>query len=606
MWKLCVIYTLAIVIPGLILCLIAIRAAKHEDAFLEKQLETTFSAELTQSVYSVELLLNQIRAELDTTVPRNGESGSALALWDSSTALVDVPFLFKRTGSFVWPDVKRVSEKERDFLTFNTDFFMDRKMVEVYRSITDEYLDTILTARAETLPVKKPDGKEAARQLAESEFEKDINVQNRVYSDLKKRGKLVPYRNVVSGNKSSVKVEAYSPRLSTYVTESMRFSQIVDVASSGLIPRIIDEQFMLIYWKKRADGYITGCSIDMGQLAQRITGALPQMLTPVRFLTVLEQNGRPVFSPGFFTPEDWSRPFTAREINRLLPRWEAAVYLVNPDEISSRARATTLSLVIVAAVLFMIILASGIVLLRSMYSEIRLARQKTTFVTNVSHELKTPLTSIRIFAELLKERRQPDPVKQERYLGIMLSEIERLTRLINNVLDFARMNKGTRRYSKKVCDCVELCRELIENQRVRLEHNRFVLETVYEQGSLMVNVDQEAIKQALLNVLSNAEKYSSTEKWIKVSVTSCRPYLTITIADRGIGVDQAQEELIFKEFYRVDDSLTARVQGTGLGLTITRQILDDHGGEIRYQRNEPSGSIFLITLPLYMESYRGE
>lgn len=606
MWKLCGIYTLAIVIPGLILCLIAIRAAKHEDAFLEKQLETTFSAELTQSVYGIELLLNQIRTELDSTVPQDGESGDALAMWDSSVALVDVPFLFKRTGSFLRPDGKRVSEKEREFLTFNTDFFMDRKMVEVYRSITEEYLDTILTASAKTQSMQKPERKEAARKLAESEFEIDKNVQNRVYSDLKKRGKLVPYRNVVSGNKSSVKVEAYSPQLSTYVSESMRFSQIVAVASSGLIPRIIDEQFMLIYWKKRADGYITGCSIDNDQLAQRITGALPQMLTPVRFLTVLEQSGRPVFSGSSFTPKDWSRPFIAREINRLLPRWEAAVYLVNPDEISSRARVATLSLVIVAAVLFMIILASGIVLLMSMYSEIRLARQKTTFVTNVSHELKTPLTSIRIFAELLKERRQPDPVKQERYLGIMLSEIERLTRLINNVLDFARMNKGTKKYNNKVCDCVELCRELVENQRVRLEHNRFVLETFYEQGPLVVNVDPEAIKQALLNVLSNAEKYSSSEKWIKVSVTSCRPYLTITIADRGIGIDQAQSELIFKEFYRVDDSLTARVQGTGLGLTITRQILDDHGGEIRYQRNEPSGSIFLITLPLYMESYRGE
>jgi signal transduction histidine kinase len=604
MWKLGGIYAIAIVIPGLILCLISIRAAKHEDAFLEKQLQITFSAELTQAVYSIELLLNEIRTELDTTVPENSSS-STLTMWDSTVALVDVPFLFRRTGNFIWPDEKKVSVKEREFLTFNTDFLMDRKMVEVYRSITDEYLDTILTVQSGNQTMKKPVGRESARQYAESEFENDSNVQKRVYSDLKKKGKLVPYRNVVSGNKNSVKVEAYSPRLSTFVTESMHFSQIVATASSGLIPRIIDEKIMLIYWKKSVNGYIAGCSIDMERLAQRITAVLPQMLSSVRFLTVLDQNGISIFKESPFTPPQWNRPFAAREISRLLPRWETAVYIVNPDEISSRARLTSLSLVALVAILFFTILVSGIVLLRSMYSEIRLARQKTTFVTNVSHELKTPLTSIRIFAELLREKRQPDPSKQEKYLGIMLSEIERLTRLINNVLDFARMNKGTRNYTRKVCDCVELCKELIENQRVRLEHNRFVLETVYQDGPLMVNVDSEAIKQALLNVISNAEKYSSSDRWIQVSVSSHGTYLTIDIADRGIGIDQTQSEVIFREFYRVDDSLTAKVQGTGLGLTITRQILRDHGGEIKYRKNEPSGSVFVINLPLYMESQHG-
>lgn len=339
----------------------------------------------------------------------------------------------------------------------------------------------------------------------------------------------------------------------------------------------------------------------MERLAERINALLPQVLTKTRFLTVLDQNGKAILQSGTFTPQQWNKPFVAREISRLLPRWEAVIYLVNPQEITSRARLTSLSILFLVIALFCIIVVSGLLLLRSVSSEIRLAKQKTTFVTNVSHELKTPLTSIRIFAELLKERRQPDPSKQEKYLSIMLSEIERLTRLINNVLDFARMNKGTRTYSKIACDCTELCRELIQNQRVRLEHNGFKIETDYYEKPLLTKVDQEAIKQAILNVISNAEKYSSVEKWIRIAVTKNGFNANIAISDHGIGIDQSQSELIFKEFYRIDESLTAKVQGTGLGLTITRQILRDHDGDITYSKNEPAGSVFVLTMPVIQE-----
>lgn len=602
MFRLVGIFTAAIVVPGFILCVIAVRTALHEEAFIEKQLNATFQAELTQSVYSIQQLLDNVVLELDTAITTNNTTQSAAVQWDSSVSLVDVPFMFDRRGRFLLPDVKRATGKELELLLFNSDFFMDRKSIEVYRSISDEYIDTILSVKNyNNARNKQRYSQEASRQLAASEFDKDDNVQQRVYSDLKKRGKLVPYRNVVSGTKSNVRVEAYSPQLSTYITESMRFSQIVATGSSGLIPRIIDEQIMLIYWKKCGTRYITGCSIDMNKLAERINAVLPQVLTKTRFLTVLDQNGKAILQPGTFTPQQWNKPFAAREIGRLLPRWEAVIYLVDPQKITSRARLTSLSILFLVIALFCVIVVSGFALLRSVSSEIRLAKQKTTFVTNVSHELKTPLTSIRLFAELLKERRQPDPSKQEKYLNIMLSEIERLTRLINNVLDFARMNKGARTYAKKVCDCSALCREIIENQRVRLEHNGFKIETAYCEKSLLTNIDPEAIKQAILNVISNAEKYSSQEKWIYIAVTENGSKVSIAIYDHGIGIDQSQSELIFKEFYRIDDSLTAKVQGTGLGLTITRQILRDHDGDIEYRKNEPAGSVFVLTLQLMQE-----
>ena len=147
-----------------------------------------------------------------------------------------------------------------------------------------------------------------------------------------------------------------------------------------------------------------------------------------------------------------------------------------------------------------------------------LARQKTTFVANVSHELKTPLTSIRMFAEMLKERRQPDPQKQEKYLDLMVSETERLTRLINNVLDFARMEKGERKYEKKRLDLALLCEGLVDDQRVRLEPDGFEVSLRNDLGEAFVEGDEEALKQALLNLLSNAEKYGGEAKRIDIEI----------------------------------------------------------------------------------------
>ncbi|MBN1758278.1 MAG: HAMP domain-containing histidine kinase [Chitinispirillaceae bacterium] len=600
LWRPGILFFTATVLPGLALSVLTIRAARHEEAFMEKQLENTFYSELSQTVYSIQKVLESVRETLDGSLAETGRTGFP-ADWDRTTDLVGIPFQFQLDSGFTVPSRGGNSPEEKLFVASNTGFFLDRQPVEIYRSISDEYAESVIAAAKQTSSFQSGNNGRLLRKQASDAFETDKNVQKEIYSQLRSRGRVVPLRNIVSGSKTDAKVEAYTPRLSTYVTESMHFSDIVATAPSGFIPRIIDQRFMLLYWKKLGTATIAGCVVDMDAVTDKILSVLPQLQTAVRIVTVLDHNGKPVFDSGTASPPDWKHPFTAREISGLLPRWEVAMYLTDPAALSSRARITTLSLILLAGILFTVIAISGFILLKTMQSEMKLAQQKTTFVANVSHELKTPLTSIRIFAELLKERRQPDPLKQEQYLGIIISETERLTRLINNVLDFSRSKRSGRTYSKRECDLNGLSRELAENQRVRLEHNRFTFVTAYSAEVLPATVDPEAIKQALLNILSNAEKYSSDTRWISFSLGREGSDAIIRIADRGIGIDPAEQENIFREFFRVDDSLAARVQGTGLGLTITRQILRDHGGDIRYQPNQPSGSEFVITLPLCKE-----
>jgi signal transduction histidine kinase len=231
----------------------------------------------------------------------------------------------------------------------------------------------------------------------------------------------------------------------------------------------------------------------------------------------------------------------------------------------------------------------------------RLAQKKATFVANVSHELKTPLTSISLFVDLLRQKRQPPPEKREQYLSLMSAETERLTRLINNVLDFSATARKGRRYSVRTLDAAALTRDLVEGQRVRLESRGFSV-VVSGAAAAEATADPEALKQVLLNLLSNAEKYSADRREIAIEVETEEALDTdpgrvlIHVRDRGIGVGEKDRERIFREFYRVDDSLTSSVQGTGLGLTIARRIARDLGGDVEHRPRDGGGSDFVVSL----------
>ncbi|MFH1314296.1 MAG: HAMP domain-containing sensor histidine kinase [Candidatus Eisenbacteria bacterium] len=456
-------------------------------------------------------------------------------------------------------------------------------------------------AQAEERPVYS---EHSRSKQAISEFEQREPVRKKVYEEAEKRGQQVSYRNIAPPAKQEDmervpgEVDALK---SMFVSESLNFSEIIARDRSGFIPRMIDERMRLLYWQKLPGGNIVGCLIDSEQLRERIIGVLPGIYSQVRILTVLDENSNPLIVPQGHGQRDWRKPFVAQEISELLPHWEVVAYLTNPDVISSRAQVASSVMWILILILFVSLVSGGAIVLRSAYAEVKLAQQKTSFVANVSHELKTPLTSIRMFAEMLRDGRQPDESKRKRYLDIMTSETERLTRLINNVLDFSRMGQGKKHYTVRVCDAVALCEDVVENQRARLENNGFDVTFTAPRDQVFVRADDESVKQAVVNLLSNAEKYSAEIKQIDVNITCETGSVLIAVSDRGVGIPPGEGEKIFTEFYRVDDALSSRARGTGLGLTIARRILRDHNGDIRYRPRDGGGSTFEIVLPLVEE-----
>jgi len=214
------------------------------------------------------------------------------------------------------------------------------------------------------------------------------------------------------------------------------------------------------------------------------------------------------------------------------------------------------------------------------------------------------LTSIRMFSELLAEHRVADPAKQRAYLQIITAETARLTRLINNVLDFSRMERGEKKYNFRDADLLNIVRETVETYRPHLENCGFELDCALSPGQLPVRADADAIAQIIVNLLSNAEKYSNGDK--KIIVEAGRrdgplPCAELRILDRGAGVPRGSEEKIFEKFYRAHDSLSSGIQGSGLGLTLARQIARAHGGDVVYELREGGGSCFSLRLPLKMD-----
>ncbi len=239
----------------------------------------------------------------------------------------------------------------------------------------------------------------------------------------------------------------------------------------------------------------------------------------------------------------------------------------------------------------------SLLLLTDLRRQLLLARQKSDFVSNVSHELKTPLTSIRMFSELLAEDRVEDLEKRKSYLRIISTETARLTRLINNILDFARMEKGEKKYYFEPCDLGKIARGAVASYRPQFEAHGFHFEEKIPAESHNVKGDCDALAQVILNLLSNAEKYSADKKEVTVELKQRDGSIELSVLDRGLGVPAASSEKIFEQFYRAHDSLSSGIQGSGLGLTLARQIARAHGGDVTYEPRPGGGSIFTLKLP---------
>ena len=285
-------------------------------------------------------------------------------------------------------------------------------------------------------------------------------------------------------------------------------------------------------------------------------------------------------------------------LSEFSPHFEASlvqVFLKNDNVINETVFKRKITYGI-GLLIFLGIMVFGVYLLKQdLQREKRMHKLRADFVSNVTHELKTPLTSIYMFAEALNMKSETLDAKQKKYTNIIVKESEKLKRMINNILEFSRTESNKLSYNLELSNVTDLVNATLKEMNYFLEINDFDVHLNIEK-EVFAKVDPEGLKQALSNLISNAIKYSSARRKLNVTLFKNTSQIFIEVEDFGNGIPKDKLELIFEKFYRVHSSQNETVSGTGLGLTVTKDIIEEQDGELWVESRLGKGSKFTIVL----------
>jgi two-component system phosphate regulon sensor histidine kinase PhoR len=250
------------------------------------------------------------------------------------------------------------------------------------------------------------------------------------------------------------------------------------------------------------------------------------------------------------------------------------------------------------SILLVTLLFGAIIIFRNIRKEVQLAQMKSDFVSNVSHELRTPLALIRMYAETLETDRVKTEEKRKEYYQIIYRESERLSRLINNILNFSRIESGRKEYNFQPADLNSIVQETLDIYSYHIKNKGFDLVINLNDSLPQINADVESITECIINLLDNAVKYSEKEKYIEVTTGGADGTVFIEVMDRGIGINQKEQAHIFEKFYRVSSGPVHNTKGSGLGLSLVQHIIHAHSGEIKVQSKPGKGTKFTLLFPV--------
>lgn len=394
-------------------------------------------------------------------------------------------------------------------------------------------------------------------------------------------------------------VPVISKKINSFTNTTPR--SVATLGKSGWIPWFSDNRLYVLGWAQpEPEGMIYGIELEMMVLLSRLMPDIPKNSRQGTALVVTDGNSGIIYHTGplqFNHDPETKDAVVKMDISGRLPHWSVCVFI--DDSALSKSDNFFIIALILVGILVTAIVSAGILITRLTLAQSRDARQKTSFVAAVSHELKTPLTSIRMYAELLLSKRVLNPEKQQFYLEVMVAESERLTRLINNILDFGKLEQGQKKYRISEFDMGQFLSECIRTNRIRLKQAKFEIITKIPDLAFPVKTDRDAMAQVFLNLMDNAIKYAGSGRFLKIFLDRTSQDVQLIIQDDGPGIDPALREKIFDKFFRVDNALTTSKPGSGLGLSITRHILRDLGGDIVLDTALARGTGFIIRIPIH-------
>jgi signal transduction histidine kinase len=354
----------------------------------------------------------------------------------------------------------------------------------------------------------------------------------------------------------------------------------------------------LMFWKR--DGQrLYAAEINRTRLLAELIGSLPETdaiapeLAEGR-IRLVDSTGRPLYQWGLFEVEDGAAPVARLALSAPLGAWTLEYHA--PAAVFGAAVTGGLLLNLATALVVLVATVVGLTyyFFREQSREMREATQRVSFVNQVSHELKTPLTNIRMYAELLEKDGGEWDERSRRRLGVIVSESQRLSRLIGNVLLFSRKQRRTLELHHRSGVVDDVLRSVLDHFRPALAAKQIEVEFA-PNAPRPVLFDPDAVEQIVGNLISNVEKYGASGRYMKLASHQRGDATEIIIADRGPGLPPRERQRIFEPFYRVHSALTEGVSGTGIGLSIGRDLARLHGGDLELVESE-RGACFRVTL----------
>jgi two-component system phosphate regulon sensor histidine kinase PhoR len=361
------------------------------------------------------------------------------------------------------------------------------------------------------------------------------------------------------------------------------------------------QSYLVSYWQRQDAGkmWLVVAWHDIGRI---VKDTLPMLYGegpagPASRVNVVDEEGRIIYGPPLRSGE-----FTVGvRFPTTLYNWRVQVSPTASEELATRVQSRK-SLELVFITLSCIVIVAGVAtILFAAERQRRMNALKSEFVANVSHELKTPLALVRMFGEMLQSGRVSSADKQKEYLDIIVAESERLSSLIENVLDFARVERGREAYDFSVGDLGASVASAVQVYRYRAEREKVQLVLEVEEGLPGVRHDPRAIQLAVINLLDNAIKYAADTGVVRVAVRREGSALAVRVVDRGPGVPPDEQARIFERFVRGARASSAegpRIRGSGIGLALVKHIAESHGGRAWVESRVGEGATFTITVPI--------
>jgi len=359
----------------------------------------------------------------------------------------------------------------------------------------------------------------------------------------------------------------------------------------------ISGESILLFIEDAPDGTsrLAGMVIDPKEFTYRILSPKLQDAAKQEFLIS-------VFNKSENFQFNSSKDFRVQEVQQakdlwIFPEYQLGISLVgNTIEDLVRQRAIT-NILLIGLLTIVLILGVWIVY-RNIKREVELAQIKSEFVSNVSHELRTPLSLISMFSETLEMDRVKTEERKKEYYSIISSEANRLSKIVNSILNFSKMEAGKRQFNFVDSYLNDVVENVYRSYKFHLEQKSFSLDIQKDETIPIIKIDEEAVSEAIVNLVDNAVKYSDNEKQITIRTGLENNFAFVEVEDKGIGIPEKDQKKIFDKFFRVSSGNVHNVKGSGIGLSLVKYIVDAHKGKIELSSEVGKGSKFRLLFPI--------